>query len=299
MADSAHAISNGYFESELSGNITCGVRGNCWFHCKKNIDKRLVSVKNPQKKSFLLASLYQLQVCQSPTIFKAASALFVLLCEADEDSDVVNFIKVFKAEWIDQNYNWFEGYNYPNNAGSPSTNNGNEACNGVIKSEDTLRELLPLYTFLLVSCQIVYKWSRARDPLNSNYKPFASEPTVTLAQWTLDYQYKKQHFNKIFQDKSDPNSWYVNCSDGIPIENSEVIKIYNKQMNECKWQTFDDFSNCAFGYWKISVDKDANETKWKKSTCTCPVYMKQYMCKHIIAIGILLKKVGGSTAFCC
>ena len=35
MADSSHSISNGFYESETSGNIICGVRGNYWFHCKK------------------------------------------------------------------------------------------------------------------------------------------------------------------------------------------------------------------------------------------------------------------------
>jgi hypothetical protein len=62
--------------------------------------------------------------------------------------------------------------------------------------------------------------------------------------------------------------------------------------NPNKWRTFDDFCNCAFGYWKITIDKDADENNWKKSTCTCPIYLKQYICKHIIAICIALKKVG-------
>ena len=30
----------------------------------------------------------------------------------------------------------------------------------------------------------------------------------------------------------------------------------------------------------------------KKSTCTCPIYLKQDICKHIISICIALKKVG-------
>jgi hypothetical protein len=114
-----------------------------------------------------------------------------------------------------------------------------------------------------------------------------------LCQWTLGYQYKTQFGKQVFQEKSEPNFWYVNSSDGVPIESSEVIKIYNKQMsNPGKWRTFDDFCNCAFGYWKISIDKDADENNWKKSTCTCPIYLKQYICKHIIAICIALKKVG-------
>jgi hypothetical protein len=149
MADSAHSITNGFRESGEAKNITCGVRGNCWFHCKKSIDKRLLRVIDEAKRKHLLASLYQLQASQTPKIFKKASDLFVMECEGDDDLDVVDFIKGFKEEWLDQNQNWFEAWNHPNNAGSPSTNNGNESCNGVIKFEDTLRELLPLYSFLL------------------------------------------------------------------------------------------------------------------------------------------------------
>ena len=57
----------------------------------------------------------------------------------------VNFIRDFKREWIDQN----NSFNNPNDAGSCSTNNGNEGCNAVIKSQDTFRKLLPLSRFLL------------------------------------------------------------------------------------------------------------------------------------------------------
>ena len=59
-------------------------------------------------------------------------------------------------------------------------------------------------------------------------------------------------------------------------------------MNECNWKSFEDFGNCAFGYWKITINKD----NWKLSTCTCPIYFKQYICKHIIGFSILLKIVG-------
>ncbi len=50
MADNAQAIGNGFFESSCN----CGVRGNCWFHCKKAVDKELACVKNSEKKSDLL-----------------------------------------------------------------------------------------------------------------------------------------------------------------------------------------------------------------------------------------------------
>ena len=68
-------------------------------------------------------------------------------------------------------------------------------------------------------------------------------------------------------------------------------------MEECNWRTFDQFTNCAFGYWKITIKSNANESNWKKSTCTSPIFYKQYICKHIIAICILLNKVGSQMPF--
>ncbi len=135
------------------------------------------------------------------------------------------------------------------------------------------------------------KWSRACNPSNTNYKPFVTEPTISLIQWTKAWQWKTKFYKFVQQDVTNENCWYVNCSDGVPIENSSVIKLYNNQMADCKWKTFEEFANCAFGYWKITVDKEANESNWKSSTCTCPIYFKQYICKHIIGICILLKVV--------
>jgi hypothetical protein len=73
----------------------------------------------------------------------------------NDDADIRSFLEYWKKEWVDQNSKWFEGYNHPFNAGAPSTNNGNEGCNGSIKLEDTLRNLLPLFTFLAVAKKLV------------------------------------------------------------------------------------------------------------------------------------------------
>jgi len=37
MADAAGAIGNGFQESKMDS----GVRGTCWFHCKKSVDKKV------------------------------------------------------------------------------------------------------------------------------------------------------------------------------------------------------------------------------------------------------------------
>lgn len=46
----------------------------------------------------------------------------------------------------------------------PSTNNGLESTNNVIKNENTFRQRLPLAKFLDVSINIVNRWSKERNP---------------------------------------------------------------------------------------------------------------------------------------
>ena len=133
MADAAGAITNGFNESD----IVIIIRGMCWFHCKKACDKQLLKVHDKDKRSDLIQGIVTLQLAQKPDIFRSASKLFIEWSDANDDIQV--FIQYFKSEWIDNNSNWFESYNHPNDAGSTSNNNGNESINGVIKTEDTLR----------------------------------------------------------------------------------------------------------------------------------------------------------------
>jgi hypothetical protein len=55
----ADAIGNGFRESKCD----CGVRGNCWFHCKKNVLKEIACVKDVKKKAALLEGICELQIC--------------------------------------------------------------------------------------------------------------------------------------------------------------------------------------------------------------------------------------------
>ena len=62
-------------------------------------------------------------------------------------------------------------------------------------------------------------------------------------------------------------------------------------MSKCDWKVFSEFADCAFGIWKVTMKSDSNATNYKKGTCTCPTYYKQFICKHVIGIAILKKYV--------
>lgn len=72
--------------------------------------------------------------------------------------------------------------------------------------------------------------------------------------------------------------------------NIQVIKKYDELMTKCNWVDFESFKNCAFGYWKITFKSD--QPNWKLATCTCPIFYKRYICKHIVGIA-MLKKLSG------
>ena len=61
---------------------------------------------------------------------------FYIITLCNETEGVITFIEYFRDEWVNKRSNWFEGWNDQNNAGTPITNNGNEAVNGVFKAED-------------------------------------------------------------------------------------------------------------------------------------------------------------------
>ena len=56
-------------------------------------------------------------------------------------------------------------------------------------------------------------------------------------------------------------------------------------MSTDTFRSFNHFVMSSFGMWKICVDP----ADIKKSTCTCPVFFKQYICKHLLGTLIRLR----------
>ena len=58
-------------------------------------------------------------------------------------------------------------------------------------------------------------------------------------------------------------------------------KAFVKLCRDCSWSTFKEFEESLKSIWCTIIDKD----DWKnKSCCTCPYFLKNYLCKHIIGI---------------
>ena len=56
--------------------------------------------------------------------------------------------------------------------------------------------------------------------------------------------------------------------------------------------TFDQFKKRAFALLIVTLpNSDDMSAKWIEGKCTCPSFLKQYMCKHLIGLSIRLKYV--------
>ena len=73
----------------------------------------------------------------------------------------------------------------------------------------------------------------------------------------------------------------------IQIETYNLSDINN--ITEMRWNTFEQFKKRAFSGWICRMPWIAE--CWSQGKCTCPSFLKKYMCKHIIGIAIRSKYV--------
>ena len=91
-----------------------------------------------------MEDITNIQVMPSTSSFNNAISLFFEKWE-EHEVDVSKFLNHFKNEWVDKNNGWYEGFTDGRN---PSTDNGLEAINGVIKKNHTLRERMSVSQYL-------------------------------------------------------------------------------------------------------------------------------------------------------
>ena len=60
-----------------------------------------------------------------------------------------------------------------------------------------------------------------------------------------------------------------------------------KIVEEMRWSTFDDFKVKAFTVW--FVIRPRNNENWHAGSCTCPYFLKRFVCKHLLGLAIRLK----------
>lgn len=273
ISDASYAIRNGF--TNVFGDDTMLIM--CWAHVRRNVVKNLHLVAE-EFRDDVMEDIDSLQLASNKEIFEKASLLFVKKWRTKRQYQFTDYMNEM---WLSTHQNWYEGIaSY-----TPSQNNALESFNLRIKKEETFRERMPLSRFLQQSLESVERWSKEYQ---SNDKQFISVPSVGLKQWTDGYHWAKS--NKIVTSKILENSveYYSPVSQETKTTEEQI-----QTVKEMRWTTFDQYKKRAFNIWIVNFPKDTSDMneKWKEGQCTCPTFLKKFMCKHVIGLSIRLKYV--------
>ena len=163
---------------------------------------------------------------------------------------------------------------------TPSTNNALESFNLVIKNEETVREKLPLARFLEKALHCVEKWT---SEFQDKRRTFYLEKPIALPLWTEGNQWAKRNKKVTSECTGDFERFFCPAGDQSSLSSSEIADVINMRYN-----TFKQYKKQAFKIWVVDMSKKAEN--WSQGKCTCPVFFKKYMCKHVIGLALRQKK---------
>lgn len=265
IADGSNAIRNAFFNSFKSAKLHV----MCYAHVLRNCSKQpFVSKTN---KSLIFEDIRKMHLAPNKSTFTMMSKLFCAKWIEIEK----NFVAYFKKEWLNMHCNWFEGAAQY----TPSTNNALESHNAVIKRKITLRRRLPMNEFLKCMKEMT---SDASEQLQKGERKFATEPNITKRIYEEAALMIQQSF-KAFKAKTanKDKAIYSIPSSECAIENA--TEDYYKTLVTANWKTYDEF--IIHGYQKF-YNTIFSFQNWKtESQCTCAHFFKNYICKHVVAIG--------------
>lgn len=198
--------------------------------------------------------------------FKMASKLFIKKWQTEEPE----FAKYFQNEWIIKNGNWYEGAARL----APSTNNGLESFNSVIKKEATFRKRLSVADFTQTLCKLVEDSSK---DYKRNIVTMATEPNISRKQYTTADEWLNSYAAIVAEKESDEEDKIVYHVKSTKNRLSERNVLTYEEIESKRWELFDQYIKFGFGLYYETV---LNRNNWKiESTCQCPDYMKNYICK--------------------
>lgn len=270
IADAADQIRNAFYEIFDCAEIDI----MCFAHVIRNVRKRPFASKN--NKVLIADDIKKIQLAPNRKIFEMMTNLFI---EKWEDAEP-NFTSYFEAQWLGAHCNWFEGAaDY-----TPSTNNGQESHNATIKRKVTFRRRLPLGEFLITMLGMASDISKQ---FSANLRDVATEPNFPKDMMMRAAEMENNGFQAFKATaKSSGRTYYVLPSATCSEENAN--NRYYQEIVKKSWTSFDEY--ISYGYqlfWLVNFCADKDDAMWmKKSTCSCPVFFKQNLCKHIVAIAL-------------
>lgn len=268
ISDASPAIINAFndtFESATSNVI-------CWAHMKRNM-------YNKTSDAGMLTDIDKLQLAPDPKVFKKGSKLFLKKWMGEHPI----FCKYLEKNWFKKNSSWYEGYALR----TPSTNNALESINNLIKKKYTMRKRLDISRFNVQLFQFVNDMAKSY----SNGNSFALSPNITREHWQdailLARNVKRYHIlgsiDGVSQTVYIPSSDYLSANNNHRMTKEDVERIIEKQPKD-----FDNLMSNIFSIWKIVINTEGDNFQSNTSSCTCPQFLKYYLCKHILCMALRL-----------
>ena len=247
---------------------------------RATVDK-LAMLDSPTQQELIIQDIDELHNAPSERLFDSAVELFFAKWQSDTNAHMTAFLAYFRKEWIVHHKGWFVEY-----VVGPKTNNGLESTNAVIKKECTMRKRMSLPMFLAAASELIGGWSNERDPDHSLYrKPFAEITTIKHSDYVAAYQWVKDpsRFTILSSDK------FYSRASASPINelSNADVKQYKTSVEKLSFKSFEQYHNIVNGIWVTTLNRE----EFRKSSCTCPSYLTNFLCKHIIGIAALQKIV--------
>lgn len=183
-----------------------------------------------------------------------------------ESEEMINY---FEREWVQKNPNWFEAFAQR----IPSTNNGLESHNRLIKDEHTYRERMDLGKFRVALCSMIETWGISYTTGLSELNLDA--PELPLKMWTKGYQLAKENVKITSRRTGSKMVYRCAKSDNI--------------VDSIGCDDFDSFKKQSFDFHDTIFEHPTRRDNWLRSECDCADYFKLFTCAHIIGIAIRLK----------
>lgn len=267
IADGDNAIRNGFYSAFPNAKLVV----MCYAHVIRNCRKRPFVSKN--NKTLILDDIGLLQLAANREEFDAMSTLFLKKWKELEP----DFISYFKNEWLTSRCNWFEGAaDY-----TPSTNNALESHNSNIKRNWTFRKRLQMNQFFVAMIEMTVA---ASQKLSSGDQQVALEPKIPKQMMMKGVELEVNSL-KTFKARSKDKSSQDEIVLLVASEKcTNPTHQFYKQIQKQTWNSFGEYVEYGFHqFYLIHLSK----SNWKvNSRCTCPSFLKQFMCKHIIATAI-------------
>lgn len=269
IADGAHAINNGFKKAFMDDET---VTVMCWFHVLYNFKK--AKLNEQENRKHIKEDLRILCLSYNNSIFDIGSELFVRKWNESEKEFIQNFSEIY----LKQHRFWYHGATL----NAPNHNNALERYNGLFKQYQLSYQKAGLANFKDKLLEAVSEYSAEYKNVR---KPFQNDVETTTKTMELGYALSKNEKTFIPITSADRKIVKFYCFAGESKAN--INREHVEQHLKFQYETFDDFAKGAFNIHEISMAGDC--VSWKQSTCTCPFYLKMYMCKHVVAVAYILQ----------